>query len=112
MKKPVGINDATQRSRPANASIGSCAHPGQDRSVDGSICSLSGFGVGTIPSIILPKGGEAVQGIGERFSMNPITSGGSMRVPNAISPGRSDFSTQLSLGYDSGEGNSLPKLPE
>lgn len=58
------------------------------------------------PSISLPKGGGAISGIGEKFSANPATGTGSMSVPVATSPGRSGFGPQLSLGYDSGSGNS------
>src|SRR2546421_2855367 len=57
------------------------------------------------PSISLPKGGGAIRGIGEKFAANPVTGTGSMTVPIATSPGRSDFGPQLSLSYDSGAGN-------
>jgi len=57
------------------------------------------------PSITLPKGGGAIRGIGEKFAANPVTGTGSMTVPIAVSPGRSGFSPQLSLSYDSGSGN-------
>ncbi|MBK8639514.1 MAG: toxin [Chromatiaceae bacterium] len=55
--------------------------------------------------IALPKGGGAIRGIGEKFGANPVTGTGSMSVPIATSPGRSGFSPQLSLNYDSGAGN-------
>lgn len=58
------------------------------------------------PSITLPKGGGAIRGIGEKLAANPVTGTGSMTVPIATSPGRSGFSPQLSLSYDSGTGNS------
>lgn len=57
------------------------------------------------PAISLPKGAEAIRGIGERFGANPVTGTGSMSVPIATSPGRSGFGPQLSLSYDSGSGN-------
>jgi hypothetical protein len=57
------------------------------------------------PSISLPKGGGAIRGMGEKFAANPVTGTGSMSVPLATSPGRSDFGPQLSLTYDSGAGN-------
>lgn len=62
------------------------------------------FGI-TPPQISLPKGGGAVQGIGEKFTSNPVTGTGSLRVPIATSPGRSGFGPQLALSYDSGTGN-------
>lgn len=57
------------------------------------------------PAITLPKGGGAIRGIGEKFSVNPVSGTGSMSVPIATSPGRSGFGPQLSLSYDSGAGN-------
>jgi RHS repeat-associated protein len=57
------------------------------------------------PAISLPKGGGAIRGIGEKFSVNPVTGTGSLTVPIFTSPGRSDFSPQLALSYDSGSGN-------
>jgi hypothetical protein len=60
----------------------------------------------TPPSISLPNGGGAIRGIGEKFAANPVTGTGSMTIPIATSPGRSGFGPQLSLSYDSGNGNS------
>ncbi len=57
------------------------------------------------PSVNLPKGGGAIKGIGEKFGVNPVTGTGSMTIPIAVSPGRSGFGPQLSLTYDSGDGN-------
>ena len=57
------------------------------------------------PQIGLPKGGGAIRGIGEKFSANPVTGTGSLSVPVFTSPGRSGFTPQLSLSYDSGSGN-------
>ncbi len=57
--------------------------------------------------VSLPKGGGAIQGIGEKFAANPVTGTGSMSVPIATSPGRSGFNPQLSLSYDSGAGNGI-----
>ncbi len=57
------------------------------------------------PTLSLPKGGGAIQGIGEKFQANPVTGTGSMSVPIAVSPGRSGFAPQLALSYDSGSGN-------
>src|SRR5215208_5978497 len=57
------------------------------------------------PSISVPKGGGAIRGIGEKFSVNPVTGTGSLSVPIYTSPSRSGFGPQLSLSYDSGAGN-------
>ena len=58
-----------------------------------------------LPSITLPKGGGAINGMGEKFTANPVTGTGSMSIPIATSAGRSGFGPQLSLAYDSGAGN-------
>ena len=62
---------------------------------------------GSAPTISLPKGGGAIQSIGEKFATNPVTGTGSMSVPIATSPGRSGFGPQLALSYDSGSGNGV-----
>jgi len=59
------------------------------------------------PSIVLPRGGGAIRGIGEKFATNPVTGTGSVAVPLATTPGRSGFGPQLALSYDSGAGNGL-----
>jgi hypothetical protein len=59
------------------------------------------------PTVSLPKGGGAIEGMGEKFAANPVTGTGSMSVPIATTPGRSGFSPQLSLSYDSGAGNGI-----
>jgi RHS repeat-associated protein len=58
------------------------------------------------PTPVLPKGGGAVRGIGEKFAVNPVTGTASFTVPFSISPGRSGVTPALSLAYDSGAGNS------
>jgi len=62
---------------------------------------------GTIspPAILLPKGGGAIRGMGEKFAANPATGSGSFSTPIYTSPGRAGFGPQLSLSYDSGAGN-------
>jgi RHS repeat-associated protein len=57
------------------------------------------------PGLSLPKGGGAIQGIGEKFSSNGMTGTSSLTVPIAVSSGRSGFTPLLSLAYDSGAGN-------
>ena len=64
-----------------------------------------GSGPFRAPEIILPKGGGAIRGIGEKFAANPVTGTGSTTVPITTSPGRSGFGPQLALSYDSGAGN-------
>lgn len=57
------------------------------------------------PAISLPKGGGAIRGIDEKFSVNSATGTSSLVVPIFTTPGRSDFYPKLSLSYDSGAGN-------
>src|SRR5882672_10439919 len=59
----------------------------------------------TPPAVLLPKGGGAIRGIGEKFAANPVTGTASLSFPIATSPGRAGFGPQLSLSYDSGSGN-------
>jgi len=58
-----------------------------------------------LPSVTLPKGGGAIRGLGEKFSVNAATGTGTMAVPLPLSPGRSGFTPALQLAYDSGSGN-------
>jgi hypothetical protein len=60
---------------------------------------------GQPPAISLPKGGGAIRGIDEKFSVNPTTGTASQSIPIFASPSRHDFHPQLSLSYDSGAGN-------
>lgn len=57
------------------------------------------------PSIALPNGGGAIRGMGEKFAANPVTGTASLSIPIATSPGRGGFDPELSLVYDSGNGN-------
>ncbi|HVZ38022.1 MAG TPA: SpvB/TcaC N-terminal domain-containing protein [Candidatus Kapabacteria bacterium] len=62
-------------------------------------------GAFSISPLSLPKGGGAIRGIGEKFGVNAATGTGSITVPLATTPGRSEFGPQLVLSYDSGSGN-------
>ncbi|HNC98582.1 MAG TPA: SpvB/TcaC N-terminal domain-containing protein, partial [Myxococcota bacterium] len=57
------------------------------------------------PKLEIPKGGGAIQGIGEKFQANPVSGTASLSVPIFVSPGRQGFQPALSLSYDSGAGN-------
>jgi RHS repeat-associated protein len=56
------------------------------------------------PVVNLPRGGGALRGIGEKFSVGS-TGTGSLSVPIAVSRGRSGFGPQLTLSYDSAAGS-------
>src|SRR4051812_6481146 len=58
------------------------------------------------PSISLPKGGGALKGIDEKFTVNAVNGTAALSVPLPLSPGRSGFTPALSLQYNSGGGNS------
>ncbi len=61
---------------------------------------------GTSSQIIsLPKGGGALQGIGEKFSPDLFTGTGNFTVPMALPPGRNGFQPELNLVYSTGNGN-------
>jgi hypothetical protein len=55
--------------------------------------------------ISLPKGGGALQGIGEKFSPDLHTGTGNFTVPIALPAGRNGFQPQLNLVYSTGHGN-------
>ncbi len=57
--------------------------------------------------INLPKGGGAIQGIGESFKPNLFSGTGKFTVPIGLSPGRSGFTPTLQVQYDSGAGNGV-----
>ncbi|NET62463.1 MAG: hypothetical protein F6K47_42120 [Symploca sp. SIO2E6] len=52
----------------------------------------------------LPKGGGAIEGIGEKFEANGFTGTSTLSLPIYASPCR-DFAPSLSLSYSSGGGN-------
>ena len=58
------------------------------------------------PSVSLPKGGGALKGIDEKFSVNAVNGTAGVQVPLPLTPGRGGFTPSLSLGYNSGSGNS------
>jgi hypothetical protein len=60
----------------------------------------------TLPAVNLPKGGGSINGIGEKFSVNACNGTGSTSIPISLTPARDGFTPQLSLTYDSGNGNS------
>lgn len=57
------------------------------------------------PAISLPKGGGALRGIDQKFSVNPSNGTASQTIPLPLSPGRSGFGPSLALSYSSGAGN-------
>lgn len=60
-----------------------------------------------VPRLELPKGGGALKGVDEKFSVNAANGTAAFQVPLSFSPGRNGFTPSLALSYDSGTGNSL-----
>src|SRR5579859_7655168 len=62
---------------------------------------------GSSPAEIItpPRGGGALQGMGEKFAPDLFTGNGNFTVPLALPPGRNGFNPQLSLSYSTGNGN-------
>lgn len=58
-----------------------------------------------IPEISLPKGGGALKGIDEKFTVNAVNGTNSISIPLPVGAGRSGFSPSLVLSYSSGFGN-------
>ena len=59
-----------------------------------------------VPSISLPKGGGAIKGIDEKFSVNAVNGTSSFSIPLPVSPARG-AAPSLSLSYSSGAGNGI-----
>lgn len=59
-----------------------------------------------VPSISLPKGGGAIKGIDEKFSVNAVNGTSAFSLPLPFSPARG-ASPSLSLSYNSGAGNGI-----
>jgi len=55
--------------------------------------------------ITLPKGGGALQGLGEKFVPDLHTGTGSFTVPVTVPAGRNGFQPDLTLAYSTGSGN-------
>lgn len=60
----------------------------------------------TAPSISLPKGGGALKGIDEKFTVNAVNGTAGLEIALPFTPGRGGFTPTLSLSYNSGSGNS------
>jgi RHS repeat-associated protein len=58
------------------------------------------------PAISMPKGGGAIKGIDEKFSVNAVNGTAGLEIPLPLTPGRGGFTPALSISYNSGGGNS------
>lgn len=59
-----------------------------------------------IPSIELPKGGGAIKGIDEKFSVNAVNGTSTINIPLPITSARG-LEPALALSYNSGAGNGI-----
>ncbi len=59
-----------------------------------------------LPQISLPQGGGAIKGIDEKFRVNPSNGTAGFSLPIPMTASRNGFMPALSLGYNSGSGNS------
>lgn len=59
-----------------------------------------------IPQVNLPKSGS-IKGLGEKYTPDLFTGGGSLSIPIVVSPGRSGFQPELNIKYSSGTGNGI-----
>ena len=59
-----------------------------------------------IPQISLPKGGGAIKGIDEKFSVNAVNGTAAFSIPLPFAPARG-ATPALSLTYNSGGGNGI-----
>src|ERR1043165_7461953 len=59
-----------------------------------------------IPSISLPKGGGAVKGIDEKFSVNAVNGTAAFSIPIPVAAARG-AAPALNLSYSSGGGNGV-----
>lgn len=60
-----------------------------------------------VPALALPKGGGAIQGIDEKFSVNAANGTAGFAVPLPFSPARGSAAPALDLAYSSGGGNGV-----
>jgi RHS repeat-associated protein len=74
---------------------------------DGSALAVSSASpvTGPLPALGVPKGGGAIRGVGERFSVNPANGAGSTEVALPMPPGRAGFEMALKLSYATSAAN-------
>src|SRR5262249_21122408 len=60
-----------------------------------------------VPTVSLPRGGGALKGIDEKFTINAANGTASMALPLPLTPGRAGATPSLALTYNSGSGNGV-----
>jgi RHS repeat-associated protein len=96
--------------KPGNNQPAKKASPENENSAQSGNAKQSSLATSQEAPISLPTGGGAIRSMGETFQANPVTGTASLSVPVKVSPGRSGFTPQLNLSYDSGNGNGIVGL--
>ncbi len=104
-RRPHADRERKAASTPASAGVrdgrsGTGSGPG-GATGDGS----DSLAVGGLPAISLPKGGGAIRGIDEKLSVDQITGTARLGVSVHTSPARAGFGPNLTVSYNSGQGN-------
>jgi len=97
MNRNYQNNTENDRTEPRNSSASYPAGNNSD----------TNFSTVELPSINLPKGGGAIQGIEEKFQVNSVTGTSSFGIPIALSPSRHGFVPAVGLSYNSGGGSGV-----
>jgi RHS repeat-associated protein len=97
MNRNYQNNSENDRTEPRNSSA----------SIPAGNNSDTNFSPVELPSINLPKGGGAIQGIEEKFQVNSVTGTSSFGIPIALSPSRHGFVPAVGLSYNSGGGSGV-----
>ena len=69
--------------------------------------SSSGYASSSAPEIVLPKGGGSIRSIDEKFSVNAANGTSGSSIPFPFTSSRNGFMPGMTLGYNSGSGNSV-----
>jgi len=112
MKQPTNSGPQQQDNNNNNNNKNSAASPLSQYSrpvtpAGGEEEDKSPFYKSAAPELSLPKGGGALKGIDEKFSVNPVNGTAGMELPLPFTPGRGGFTPAISLSYSSGGGNSV-----
>ncbi|RQO30138.1 insecticidal toxin complex protein [Taibaiella sp. KBW10] len=100
-------NQQEQQKQNSNGSQASKASPLEQYSVQPKKDEDSSpYYKSAAPSIALPKGGGAIKGIDEKFTVNAVNGTASVEIPLPLTGGRGGFTPALSISYNSGGGNS------
>lgn len=90
--------------RPASARLASAPSAPSESPSHRSARPSPGRAPPGLPELILPKGGGALRGIGEKLAINPATGSASLALPLPLPGGRGGTAPALSLAYGSGQG--------